>query len=118
RTRKPGRLPGTSPESDSDQVKKIFPPPISQYNISGLGDSSSVGMTNPKTKPQLIRSISPTHRLTYPPTRLLPPSLPTFAAMNYLSVNKVTKSLGERVLFENISFGLNRGEKSALIAGN
>lgn len=38
--------------------------------------------------------------------------------MNYLSVEKVTKRFGEKVLFEDISFGLNRGDKTALIAKN
>lgn len=38
--------------------------------------------------------------------------------MNYLSVEQLTKTYGERTLFEDISFGLNRGEKVALIANN
>ncbi|MGB0521489.1 MAG: ABC-F family ATP-binding cassette domain-containing protein [Flammeovirgaceae bacterium] len=38
--------------------------------------------------------------------------------MNYLSVENLTKSFGERVLFENISFGIEKGQKTALVARN
>ena len=38
--------------------------------------------------------------------------------MNLLSVDNLSKSFGERVLFEGLSFGLNRGDKVALIANN
>ena len=38
--------------------------------------------------------------------------------MNLLSVHNLGKSYGERVLFEGLSFGLNRGDKVALIANN
>ncbi|PKP05175.1 MAG: ABC transporter [Bacteroidetes bacterium HGW-Bacteroidetes-6] len=38
--------------------------------------------------------------------------------MNYLSVENLTKSYGEKLLFENISFGIDEGQKVALIAGN
>ena len=38
--------------------------------------------------------------------------------MNYLSVEQLTKSYGERVLFKNISFGIAQGEKVALVAAN
>jgi ABC transport system ATP-binding/permease protein len=38
--------------------------------------------------------------------------------MNYLSVENITKSFGERVLFENISFGINKDQKIAFIAKN
>ena len=38
--------------------------------------------------------------------------------MNYLSVDQISKAYGEKVLFENISFGLNKGEKTALVANN
>jgi len=38
--------------------------------------------------------------------------------MNYLSVENITKSYGERVLFENLSFGINQGQKIALVAKN
>ena len=38
--------------------------------------------------------------------------------MNYLSVENITKSFGERILFENISFGLAQGEKVALVGIN
>jgi len=38
--------------------------------------------------------------------------------MNYLSVENLTKSYGEKLLFEDISFGLDEGQKVALIARN
>ena len=38
--------------------------------------------------------------------------------MNYLSVENLTKSYGEKLLFENISFGIDAGQKIALIAKN
>ena len=38
--------------------------------------------------------------------------------MNLVSVDSVAKSAGDRVLFENLSFGLEAGEKSALIGPN
>ena len=38
--------------------------------------------------------------------------------MNLLSVENLEKNLGERILFKNLSFGLNKGDKVALIANN
>jgi len=38
--------------------------------------------------------------------------------MNYLSVENIAKSYGERVLFENVSFGINKDQKIAFIAKN
>ncbi|MDX2304741.1 MAG: ABC-F family ATP-binding cassette domain-containing protein [Microscillaceae bacterium] len=38
--------------------------------------------------------------------------------MNYLSVENLSKAFGEKVLFQQISFGLNKGQKVALIAKN
>ena len=38
--------------------------------------------------------------------------------MNYLTVDKVSKSVGEKELFHQITFGLEKGQKSALIARN
>lgn len=38
--------------------------------------------------------------------------------MNYLSVEKLTKSFGEKILFEDITFGIEKGQKIALIAKN
>lgn len=38
--------------------------------------------------------------------------------MNLLSVNNLSKSYGDRVLFRNISFGINQGDKVALVAKN
>ncbi len=38
--------------------------------------------------------------------------------MNYLSVENISKSYGERILFEDISFGVNKDQKIAFIAKN
>lgn len=38
--------------------------------------------------------------------------------MNYLSIKYLSKSYGEKILFEEISLGLHKGEKTALIANN
>ncbi|UKJ07002.1 ABC-F family ATP-binding cassette domain-containing protein [Solitalea lacus] len=38
--------------------------------------------------------------------------------MNFLSAENITKSLGLRVLFSNLTFGINQGQKVALIAKN
>lgn len=38
--------------------------------------------------------------------------------MNYLSVENISKSFGERTLFKNISFGINKDQKIAFIAKN
>jgi ABC transport system ATP-binding/permease protein len=38
--------------------------------------------------------------------------------VNYLSVENISKSFGERTLFENISFGINKDQKIAFIAKN
>ena len=38
--------------------------------------------------------------------------------MNYLSVESISKAFGERVLFDNISFGINKDQKIAFIAKN
>ncbi|RTY74589.1 ABC-F family ATP-binding cassette domain-containing protein [Flavobacterium sp. LS1R10] len=38
--------------------------------------------------------------------------------MNYLSVENISKSFGERTLFENISFGISKDQKIAFIAKN
>lgn len=38
--------------------------------------------------------------------------------MNLLSVNQLSKSFGDKVLFKNINFGINYGDKVALIAKN
>jgi ATP-binding cassette subfamily F protein uup len=44
--------------------------------------------------------------------------MPTFAPMNLLSVNSISKAYGAKVLFDKISFGINYGEKVALVAKN
>ena len=36
----------------------------------------------------------------------------------YLQVTKLTKSFGDTILFENISFGLHEGQRMALLARN
>jgi len=38
--------------------------------------------------------------------------------MNFLSAENLAKSFGERVLFDGISLGLNRGDKMAMVAAN
>ncbi|MEL6811805.1 MAG: ABC-F family ATP-binding cassette domain-containing protein [Bacteroidota bacterium] len=38
--------------------------------------------------------------------------------MNYLSVEQISKSYGERVLFRDISFGINEGQKIGFVAKN
>lgn len=38
--------------------------------------------------------------------------------MNYISAENISKHYGEKVLFSNISFGLNKGDKVALVANN
>ncbi|MCK9612499.1 MAG: ABC-F family ATP-binding cassette domain-containing protein [Bacteroidales bacterium] len=38
--------------------------------------------------------------------------------MNYLSVETLTKTYGEKILFKDISFGVDKGQKVALIARN
>jgi len=38
--------------------------------------------------------------------------------MNLLSVEQISKSFGDLLLFEGLSFGLNAGQKVALIAKN
>lgn len=38
--------------------------------------------------------------------------------MNYLSVENISKSYGERVLFQDISFGINEGQKIGFVAKN
>ena len=40
------------------------------------------------------------------------------AQVSYLQVENLSKRFGENLLFENISFGIARGEKTALIAKN
>ena len=42
----------------------------------------------------------------------------TFAVMNYLSVENISKNYAEKILFEKISFGLDKGQKIALVAKN
>lgn len=41
-----------------------------------------------------------------------------FRTMNYLSVENLTKSFGIQNLFENLSFGIDKGQKIALVARN
>jgi len=38
--------------------------------------------------------------------------------MNYLSVENLTKSFGDRVIFENLTFGIDKGDKVAIVAKN
>ncbi len=41
-----------------------------------------------------------------------------YILVNYLSVENISKSFGERTLFKNISFGINKDQKIAFIAKN
>ena len=38
--------------------------------------------------------------------------------MNYASIEQISKAYGERIIFQNISFGINAGQKIGLIAKN
>jgi ATP-binding cassette subfamily F protein uup len=38
--------------------------------------------------------------------------------MNYLSVENLTKSFGDRIIFEDLNFGIDQGQKVAIIAKN
>ena len=38
--------------------------------------------------------------------------------MNYLSAENLSKTYGDKFLFEGLNFGLHKGEKTALIANN
>ena len=38
--------------------------------------------------------------------------------MNYLSVENLTKSFGDRVLFQDLNFGIDLGQKVAIVAKN
>ena len=38
--------------------------------------------------------------------------------MNYLSIDSISKAFSDKLLFENISFGIEKGEKTALVAAN
>ena len=38
--------------------------------------------------------------------------------MNYLSAENLTKSYGDRILFKNLTFGINRGDKVAIVGAN
>ncbi len=44
--------------------------------------------------------------------------MPKIITVNYLSVENISKSFGERTLFENLSFGINKDQKIAFIAKN
>ena len=38
--------------------------------------------------------------------------------MNYLSVEGLTKSFGDRILFQDLTFGIDQGQKVAIVAKN
>ena len=38
--------------------------------------------------------------------------------MNYLSVENLTKSFGDRLLFADLTFGIDQGQKVAIVAKN
>ena len=54
----------------------------------------------------------------FPSTHLFPPQNLTFAAVNYLTVEGLSKIYDTKVLFNGISFSINRGQKVALVARN
>ena len=41
-----------------------------------------------------------------------------FFEMNYISIDNISKAFSDKLLFENISFGIEKGEKTALVAAN
>ena len=45
-------------------------------------------------------------------------SLPKIFTMNYISIDNISKAFSDKLLFENISFGIEKGEKTALVAAN
>ena len=38
--------------------------------------------------------------------------------MNYLSIENLTKSFGDRIIFEDLTFGIDQGQKVAIVAKN
>jgi ABC transport system ATP-binding/permease protein len=60
----------------------------------------------------------PSSPLIFPSTHLFPPQNLTFAAVNYLTVEGLSKIYDTKVLFNGISFSINRGQKVALVARN
>ncbi len=54
----------------------------------------------------------------FPSTNLFPAQNLTFAAVNYLTVEGLSKIYDTKVLFNGISFSINRGQKVALVARN
>ncbi len=52
-----------------------------------------------------------------PPPTFAPPQ-PAARLMNCLSVERISKRYGPRLLFEDISFGLEKGQKTAIVARN
>ena len=38
--------------------------------------------------------------------------------MNYLSVEELTKTFGDRTIFEDLTFGIDQGQKVAIVAKN
>ena len=60
----------------------------------------------------------PSPPLIFPSTHLFPAQTLTFAAVNYLTVEGLSKIYDTKVLFNGISFSINRGQKVALVARN
>lgn len=65
-------------------------------------------------KVRTIFFVVPLHFLTYRVFRTRGFSRP----MNYLSAENLTKSYGDRTLFQNLTFGINRGDKVAIVGAN
>ena len=38
--------------------------------------------------------------------------------MNFLSVEEISKSFGDRIIFSDVSFGIDQGDKVAIVAKN
>ena len=38
--------------------------------------------------------------------------------MNYLSIENISKGYGDKLLFENLSFGIDQGQKVALVGSS
>ena len=49
---------------------------------------------------------------------MLPAFFILLIGMNYLTIENATKSFGEKILFDNITLYINKGDKVALVAKN
>jgi ATP-binding cassette subfamily F protein uup len=49
---------------------------------------------------------------------LFHPAVPLHPMSTFLSVENLSRALGERILFENLTFGIQKGDRTALVARN